>query len=166
MVDMATPNLQKVRRSILMGGKDKPFWYNIGTQLSIVWHNSCSIFLRIQITNIMKITDIAKKLSKEFNGNQFYFNPNTYDDIKDMPYIIDDGKVEVVTWACLDENGTYLEMEFMDGEALGVLLNHPEISEDEIDKNCRAMRIYELLAELYNQYGLEKDYGEFEDFLS
>lgn len=114
----------------------------------------------------MKITDIAKKLSKEFKGKQFYFNPNTYDDIKDMPYIIDDGKLEVVTWACLDENGTYLEMEFMDGEALGILLNHPEISEDEIDKNCRAMRIYELLAELYNQYGLEKDYGEFEDFLS
>lgn len=114
----------------------------------------------------MNITNIAKKLAKELNGNQFYFDANTYDDIKDMPYIIDDGKLEVVTWACLDEDGTYLEIEFLDGEAMGILLNHSGISEDEIDRNCRKMRIYELLAEMYNQYGLEKDYGEFEDFLS
>ena len=120
----------------------------------------------------MKISEIAKKLGKVLNGVIVFFEENTYEKTEYMPYIIDEGKKEFVTTACLAEDGSTITIELKNGNAIGVGLTmecfneEDDVTEDILENECRDMRIYELLAEMYNYQGLENEFGDFEmDFL-
>ena len=120
----------------------------------------------------MKISEIAKKLGKVLNGVIVFFEENTYEKTEYMPYIIDEGKKEIVTTACLAEDGSTITIELKNGNAIGVGLTmecfneEDDVTEDILENEGRDMRIYELLAEMYNYQGLENEFGDFEmDFL-
>lgn len=120
----------------------------------------------------MNISEIAKKLGKVLNGVIVFFEENTYEKTEYMPYIIDEGKKEIVTTACLAEDGSTITIELKNGNAIGVGLtmecfnDEDDVTEDILENECRDMRIYELLAEMYNYQGLENELGDFEmDFL-
>ena len=116
----------------------------------------------------MSIIDEAKKLGTLLNERTIFFDHKSYDDLKDIPHIVVDGKRYDVDNATFNADGTFLDLSVIDktnwkvsGYGIG-FYEEEDLTAEDIEKACMEMGLDTLFRDIYYETPESYIFGDYE----